>query len=347
MKTGVLLINLGTPDQPSRGAVYRYLRQFLTDRRVIDVPWLPRQILVQGIIAPFRSGKSAKAYRQLWTPDGSPLKHYGFELRDMVQQRLGSGFQVELGMRYQQPSVQSAVEALLRAHVSEIVLVPLFPQYASATTGSVFEEVMRVLSKFDTIPPLRFVQSYADHPGIAKLFADRARALHYQEYEYYLFSFHGLPQRQLRKGDISKAHCLKVKDCCAVSCAENQFCYSAQCFRTAKAIAAELGLKPEQYAVCFQSRLGADPWTQPYTSVEIKRVLAEGHKKLMVFSPAFVADCLETIVEIGEEYREEFEEQGGEHLTLVPSLNDDPAWADIVTGLALGVATKKIQTEVS
>mgnify|MGYP005666330269 CR=1 FL=1 len=331
-KKGVLLINLGTPDAPTRGAVYRYLKEFLLDRRVIDISWLGRNLLVRGIIAPFRSGKSAKLYQILWTPDGSPLKVYGERLAVGVQDILGDDYIVELGMRYQKPSIESALNRLLDRQVKEIVVIPLFPQYASATVGSVHDEVMRILRKKETIPNLKLVNSYYDYQPMIDIFADNARDLNPNEYDHILFSYHGLPQRQLKKADNCN-HCLQSADCCQNITAVNQFCYSAQCHGTTKAIAAALNLSPDQYTTTFQSRLGSAVWAQPYTSDVIEEKAKAGAKKLLVFSPAFVADCLETIVEIGTEYQEEFEEMGGEKVDLVPSLNDNPKWIKAVAEL--------------
>jgi len=331
-KTGVLLVNLGTPDAPQRGAVYRYLRQFLLDPRVIDYPWLPRQLLVQGIIAPFRSGSSARLYRQLWTPEGSPLKVYGKRLAEGVQSRLGGDYAVELAMRYQQPSISSAINRLLNRQVSEIVVLSLFPQYASASTGSVFEEVMRVLKKEEVIPPLRFVSDYYDFEPMIEVFASNAAAFDLASYDHLIFSYHGLPQRQLRKADRCN-HCLQSPDCCQTIGAANQFCYSAQCHATTQAIAQKLNLPKEKFTTTFQSRLGPEKWAQPYTSQVVETLAAQGAKRLLVFSPAFVADCLETLIEIKVEYLEMFEKLGGEHLDLVPSLNDDPRWINAVADM--------------
>lgn len=331
-KKGVLLVNLGTPDAPTRGAVYRYLKQFLLDRRVIDYPWLARNILVRGIIAPLRSGKSAKLYQQLWTENGSPLKYYGEVLTAGVQERLGDEFVVTLGMRYQNPSIESAIDYLLKEQVSELIVLPLFPQYAGATTGSVHEEVMRILRKKEAIPNVKMVNSYYDEPAMIKIFADNARAFDLDSYDHIMFSYHGLPQRQLRRADDCN-HCLKTDDCCSTISKINQFCYSAQCHATTRAIAAELGLSEEQYTTTFQSRLGPEAWVQPYTSEVLEEQAKQGAKRILVFSPAFVADCLETIIEISDEYQEEFEEMGGEKVDLVPSLNDNPRWIDTVTDL--------------
>ncbi|MEL6393205.1 MAG: ferrochelatase [Bacteroidota bacterium] len=331
-KKGVLIVNLGTPDEPSRGAVYRYLRQFLTDGRVLDVPWLPRQILVQGIIAPLRSGQSAKAYKELWTEEGSPLKFYGERIAAGVQDRLGDDFIVKLAMRYQSPSIESALRELRKEEVAEIIVFPMFPQYAGATTGSVHQEVMRIVGKWPNIPNLKLINCYYDDPAMIELYARNGRAFDLDSYDHIFFSYHGLPTSQLKKADDGN-HCQKVDNCCSYIGRHNQFCYGAQCHATSRAIASNLGLKEDQYTTTFQSRLGPVPWLKPYTIDELKSRAKAGAKRILCFSPAFVADCLETIIEIGEEYQEEFEELGGERIDLVPSLNDDPVWMDIITNL--------------
>lgn len=331
-KIGVLIVNLGTPDAPNRGAVYRYLKQFLLDPRVIDYNWLARNLLVRGIIAPFRSGSSAKLYQILWTEEGSPLKVYGEKVAAGVQDILGEAFVVELAMRYQNPSIEAALDKLYQAQVSEIIVFPMFPQYASATTGSVHDEVMRLLRKRDNIPNLKFINSYYDHEAMIEIFADNARKFDLKSYDHIIFSYHGLPQRQLRKADDFN-HCLMAGNCCQTIGKVNQFCYSAQCHATTRAIAAKLALSPSQYTTAFQSRLGPEAWVKPYTSVILEEKAAEGAKRILVFSPAFVADCLETIVEIGTEYQEEFEAMGGERVDLVPSLNEDPRWIRTVAAL--------------
>ena len=339
-KTGVLVVNLGTPDSPTRFDVYRYLREFLTDRRVIDYPWVARQALVQGIIAPFRSGSSAKLYQELWTEEGSPLKVYGESLVEQLVPRLGEAFIVKLAMRYQQPSIEDTIAELLAEDINKLVVFSLFPQYASATVGSVHDEVMRVLRDQDNIPELVLIRDYYDEPGMVECFADNARAFELSDYDHVLFSFHGLPERQLRKADRHD-HCTKAEHCCSTIGQINQYCYSAQCHATAQAIAKSLGLYEErlpahaqdQYSICFQSRLGPEQWAKPYTSDIIKERRELGDTKLLVLCPAFTADCLETVIEISDEYKEEFEEMGGEVLDLVPSLNDQAAWADVVASL--------------
>ncbi len=237
-------------------------------------------------------------------------------------------------MRYQNPSVASALKELMEAEVSSITVFPLFPQYASATTGSVHEEVMRLLSKEQTIPDIRFVNSYYDHPAIINIFADNARNIgNLDQYDHILFSYHGLPQRHLKKADRTDCHCYAdgTNSCCDSIARVNQFCYSAQCFATTRAIAGELGLAEDRYTTCFQSRLGFDDWAKPYTIDVLEEWAKEkGAKRILCFSPAFVSDCLETTIEIGLEYQEEFEEWGGERVDLVPSLNDDPRWVAAV-----------------
>lgn len=328
-KIGVLLLNLGTPDDPSTGSVRRYLKQFLLDGRVIDINPVLRNVLVRGIIAPFRARSSGKLYKELWTEDGSPLKYYGYKVKDLLQQKLGSDYVVELGMRYQNPSIEEASQKLREALVDKIVIFPMFPHYASASTGSAVQEAMRVITKWLTIPELACVSSYHDHPKLIKVFADNARKFNLGNYDHFLFSFHGIPQRQIRKSDINN-YCLQNGDCCQSICESNKTCYSAQCYDTAFKIADELGLAKDQFSVGFQSRLGRDPWTEPFTPDVLKDLSAKGIKKLLVFSPSFVSDCLETTIEIGDEYHEEFLEMGGEQLDLVPSLNDDPLWVEAI-----------------
>ena len=333
-KKGVLIVNLGTPDDPSRGSVYRYLKQFLLDERVIDIPWLQRNLLVRGIIAPFRSGSSSKLYKMLWTPEGSPLKVYGEKLVADIRPMLGEEYEVVLAMRYQSPSIEKGLKYLLDAAVSEIIVLPLFPHYASASTGSVHQEVMRLLSKELAIPKLTFINSYYDNPAMIDVFIENAQQFDIPSYDHILFSFHGLPERQMVKADRGN-HCLGNKDCCTTLTTKNQFCYTAQCHQTAYAIAEKMNLRKDQYTICFQSRLGRAEWVKPYTSDVLETRAEAGDKKLLVFCPAFVSDCLETTIEVSTEYQEEFEELGGEKVDLVPSLNDHPKWIEAVKDLVL------------
>ena len=336
--TGVLLVNLGTPNSPSNKDVFRYLIEFLTDRRVIDTSWLNRQLLVRGVIVPSRYRQSARFYRAIWTPQGSPLKVYGYQVKDLLQKKLGPNFSVELAMRYQTPSIEEGITRLIKQGVDRLVIFPLFPQYASATTGSVHEKVMEVLSKLETIPEVHFVNNYATHPALIRAFCAVAQPFALESYDHILLSFHGLPERHLLKAD-QNAHCLKTKDCCKNFSKKNSACYSAQCYATANALTEALGIPPERYSIAFQSRLGKDPWIQPYTSAVIDDLARQGKKNVLVFCPAFVCDCLETIHEIGIEYAEEFKHAGGTRLDLVPGLNADPAWIDALAEMISGKNT--------
>lgn len=334
-KKGILIVNLGTPDSPSTADVRKYLDEFLMDGRVIDINPILRTILVKGIIVPFRGPKSAKIYKKLWTPEGSPLLIYGKRVHQLIKEKLGDDYHVELAMRYQSPSIPDALERLKQAKVDSIKVVPLFPQYASASTGSVHDRVMEIVRTWQAIPDISFINSFYDHPGMIKVFAAHGQKYFNESWDHILFSFHGLPQRQMRKVDVSGVHCLKVKDCCKTITENNKFCYTAQCNRTAQLIAEELQLTEEKYTICYQSRLGNDPWVQPYTSEVLKDLAAKRVKKLLVFCPAFVSDCLETTIEVSEEYAEEFEALGGERVQLVESLNDDPAWIDVLEDIIL------------
>lgn len=333
-KKGILLVNLGTPDSPETGDVRKYLDQFLMDERVIDINAVKRTLLVKGIIVPFRSPKTAKLYKEIWDENGSPLLYYSKIQTALVQEQLGEEYHVELAMRYQNPSILSALERMKAGLVESIKVIPMFPQYASASTGSVMQSVMEIISKWPTIPPLTFVNSFHDNAGVIETFADNARKYQPETYDHVLFSFHGLPERQLLKCDHTGHHCLKKDNCCETLTDVNKFCYSAQGHDTARLIAQQLNISRENYTVCFQSRLGKEPWVQPYTTDVLKKLAAEGKKRLLVFSPAFVADCLETLYEITVEYHEEFKSLGGEHVQLVESLNDHPKFIEVLVEMA-------------
>lgn len=327
-KTGVLLVNLGTPDSPSVPDVRKYLREFLMDKRVIDIPFISRWLLVNLIIAPFRAPKSAKTYRELWEDRGSPLMFHGLDLKEKLIKQLNEDFVVALGMRYQSPSIASALDELLAAHVKKIIVLPLFPQYASATTGSVMEQVMDDIKGRLLIPELEFISKYPDNEGMIRTFAMLGKKyMDKMQYDKVIFSYHGLPERQIRKSSID-GYCQLNAKCCATYHTKNQFCYRAQCFLTSRKLAEELGLKEDQYSVFFQSRLGKDPWIQPYAEDEIRRMAKEGIKKILIFSPAFTADCLETTLEVGDEFKELFIEEGGEEWQLVESLNAQDMWVE-------------------
>ena len=330
---GVLLVNLGTPDDPGTPSVRKYLREFLMDGRVIDIPYPFRLLLVNGIIAPFRAPQSAKIYKELWEESGSPLKFYGEDVFASLASSLGEGYMVRLAMRYQTPDLKTAMAEMEKANLKKLIVIPFFPQYASATTGSVYERVMELMSNWQIMPSLSMVSYFYQHPIFAKYFADKAA--NYQkdvDFDYYLFSYHGVPERHIRRGDLTKNTCV-FGTCCETITEKNHGCYRAQCHETTRLIAKEMGLKPGTYGTAFQSRLGRDPWLQPYTDDTIKKLVKEGKKKILAFSPAFVADCLETTIEVGEEYKELFEEAGGEHWQLVESLNNSPEYVALLEDL--------------
>lgn len=340
-KTGILLVNLGTPDNPYKPAVRTYLNEFLTDGRVIDYPWLSRQLLVRGIIIPFRVANSSKTYQEIWDKEkGSPLLMHTTQLAEAVRTLLdkeetpAQKYILEMAMRYQHPSIEKALENLKQQHLHEIIVFPLFQQYASASTGSVQEKVMSIVSKWLYIPDMRFISSYHNRPEMIKVFADHARRYDMNSYDHFIFSFHGLPQRQLRNSGHA-GYCLSKPGCCEVYTQANHSCYSAQCYNTARLIAEELHLARDKYTITFQSRLGKEPWAEPYTSETLKSYAQKGMKRILVFCPAFTADCLETIYEMVIENNEIFKEAGGEHLDLVESLNSDPAWAACVKQMIL------------
>ncbi|MBC7391278.1 MAG: ferrochelatase [Opitutaceae bacterium] len=331
-KYGVLLLNLGTPDSPETSDVRKYLREFLMDRRVIDIPAVNRFFLINLIIAPFRAPKSAKVYKELWTEEGSPLKTTSVKVEKLLQESLGTDYQVVLGMRYQNPSIEVALKKMENVGLEKIIIIPLYPQYASASTGSSHEEVMRIIKNWEIIPELRFLSEYSGNEQMVNIFA-RLGKKHMAErkYDHFLFSYHGLPERQILKGSCNN-YC-KLSTCCNSFNQYNRFCYRAQCFNTSRILAKALNLTEKDYTVSFQSRLGKTPWIKPYTDNIIKQLVKDGKQNVLCFSPSFVADCLETTIEIGEEYKELFEKEGGKHWQLVESLNTDPEWIECLASM--------------
>jgi len=320
---GVLLINLGTPDDPSVAKVRSYLSQFLNDPRVIDIPWLLRKILVNLIIVPFRAPKSAKVYKQLWTENGSPLLFHCEQAREELQQVLSEEYKVHLAMRYKNPGIPDVLEEMRKANYRKIIVLPMFPQYASASTGSALEEAMRVISKWWVIPEVQFISQYYDHPKYLDALEDRGRKYNIDDYDHVLFSYHGVPLRQVDK--VYNDGLCTDRDCENEITPENKYCYKATCYATSRLLASRLNIPEDKYTVCFQSRLD-NKWLEPFSDKVVEQKAREGAKKLLIFSPAFTADCLETIIEIGDEYQEIFEEHGGEKVQLVESLNAHPDW---------------------
>jgi ferrochelatase len=330
-RTGCLLINLGTPDSPHPRDVRTYLQEFLSDPRIMDIPAVTRWLLLNLVILPFRPKQSSHAYRAIWTPAGSPLLVHGRALQAAVQDRLGPEIPVELGMRYGNPSLPSALAALRAREVDRIVILPLYPQSASSTVGSSLEAVFRELSSWWDVPAISVVEPYYSHPSYLAAMREVAQpVLDAMQPEHVLFSFHSVPERHLERS--VGGHALCEGGCDPIGPA-NRNCYRAQCFATAQAIADSLSLAPEATTVSFQSRLGRTPWIRPYTDHVIEDLARKGIKRLAVFSPAFTADCLETLEEIGLRAREAFLAHGGEDLQLIPSLNAHPAWVDAVVSL--------------
>lgn len=333
MKTGVLLVNLGTPDAPRAPEVRRYLREFLSDPKVIDIPALPRWLLVNGIIAPFRAPKSAEAYRQVWTERGSPLLFHSLDLRDAVQERFAD-VPVRLGMRYGAPPLAKALDELKAEGAERIVCIPLYPQFADSSTGSSIEAVERLVAERWTTPQVEFVPAfYSDERFLDAFAAIGKPVLEEFQPDHVLFSFHGLPERHCRKTDLTGKHCLEVPNCCDTIVEANQNCYRAHCVATTRGLQERLGRDDTNSSYSFQSRLGRDPWIKPYTDEVVKEFGEAGIKRLAVFCPAFVADCLETLEEIGMRAEDDFKKAGGEALRLVPSLNASPVWVDALTDM--------------
>ncbi len=333
-KTGVLLIQLGTPDSPGVEDVRIYLKEFLNGPRVIDIPWLARKLLVNGIIVPFRAPKSAKIYKELWEYGNgvSPLLTHTQSVAKLLQERFKTDdLTVEMAMRYQNPSMDSVLERMQKANYDQIIIIPLFPQYASASTGSAVEKAMNIIRKWWVIPEIKIVSQFYDNASFIDAVVDRAKAFDFKEYDHILFSYHGLPVRQVDKVYEATDLC-EDQPCESEINDRNKSCYKATSFATTRLIASKLGLKESDYTVCFQSRLDKK-WLEPFSDKVVEEWGKKGAKKLLVFSPAFVADCLETIIEIGSEYQEIFHENGGEKVQLVPSTNDHPKFIDCLEEL--------------
>jgi ferrochelatase len=323
-KKGVLLVNLGSPESTKVGDVRRYLREFLMDGRVLDAPWPIRFLIVHLAILPRRPHASAEAYQKIWLPEGAPLVVTSLAVQAALQKRLP--VPVELAMRYQTPSIPQAVAALRQHGVQEVLLIPLFPHYAMSSYETAVERVREVLAQTAPDMGLRIQRPFYEDPEyIAALVAASGAHLG-RDYDHLLFSFHGVPERHLRKSDPTHAHCLARPDCCEAGGPALPTCYRAQCLRTVAGFVREAGVPAGKHSVAFQSRLGRDPWLKPYTDLELERLAHEGVKRLLVICPAFVTDCLETTEEIGMRGRETFRKAGGEELALIPCLNEHPRW---------------------
>jgi len=333
---GVLLVNLGSPDSTSVPDVRKYLREFLMDRRVLDTPWPVRWWVVNRAILPKRPVESAEAYQKVWTPEGSPLVATSRHVQRELQRSVGDSLTVELAMRYQNPGIASALINLRSQGVEELLVFPLFPHYAMSSFETA---VVRVRELAERLAPEMDLQIaapfYRDPDYIASLVAGASDYLQ-SGYDHLLFSFHGLPERHLRKSDPTGCHCLQSPNCCETSSIAHDTCYRAQCFATVRAFVEQANIPPEKFSVSFQSRLGRDPWLKPYTDYEIRRLPQSGVKRLLVMCPAFVADCLETLEEIAMRGRDIFIESGGESFALIPCLNEHPRWLDALEKIVRG-----------
>lgn len=328
-KKGVLLMNLGSPDSTTVKDVRRYLNEFLMDEKVIDIPFILRSLLVQGIIVPFRAPKSAEAYRTIWTSKGSPLVEFTKQLQQAVQQKFGEP--VEIAMRYGNPDPEVAFEKLLKAvpDLDEVIVLPLYPHYAMSSYETAVDYAYKIHQKkgyhfkLTTIPP------FYNKPEYITALAESIRPYLQTEYDQVLFSYHGIPQRHIRKSDTTKSHCLQVPDCCNTNSAAHATCYRHQVFTTTKLVTTLLQIPESKYKISFQSRLGKG-WLQPFTDIRLAELPKEGVKKLLILCPAFVSDCLETLEEIAIRGKETFLQAGGESYTMIPCMNTQPLWVNAV-----------------
>jgi ferrochelatase len=326
MSKGVLLLNLGSPDSPSVPDVRRYLREFLMDPYVLDVNWLVRFCVVNFAILPSRPKQSGEAYEKIWTAEGSPLVVISRHVRAKLQPRVS--VPIELAMRYQKPSISSAIQQLVAKGVSETLLIPLFPHYAMSSFQTAEERVKEMAAQLAPGMVIKVQPPFYDHPDYIESLVAVADPYLKAPFDHLLFSFHGIPERHVRKSDPTGSHCLNSENCCTTPSPAHATCYRAQCFKTVAAFVKRAGLSKEKYSVSFQSRLGRDPWLKPYTDFELPKLAAAGVRKLLVICPAFVSDCLETIEEIGMRGREDFLKAGGKDFAQIPCLNEHPSWLD-------------------
>jgi protoporphyrin/coproporphyrin ferrochelatase len=328
----VLLVNLGSPDSTAVPDVRRYLREFLGDERVIDLrPRWAAKLLVNGIICPTRAPKSAKAYAEIWRPEGSPLVITSQAVRTKLASALGPSTPVYLAMRYGRPAIADVLRQIAADGIQELLLIPQYPHYAMSSWETVVVKVYAEAKLHAANVKISCVQPfYEDADYIDALLAVSRPHIEASPYDHVLFSFHGIPERHLRKGDASKAHCLTKADCCNTCDAAHSMCYKAQCLKTTHAFVRRAGLRDGTWSISFQSRLAGEPWLSPYTDFELQRLPKEGRKRLVILTPAFVADCLETLEEIEGEGKEDFLHAGGETFVHVPCLNDQPPYIDFL-----------------
>jgi ferrochelatase len=329
----VLLANLGSPDNPDVPSVRRYLDQFLMDPYVIQLPWLLRRLIVSLFVLPTRPKRSAEAYRSIWTDRGSPLIALSRDLLDAVTAK--TRVPVALGMRYGNPSIESALlELATDPKVGEIFYIPLYPHYADSTVTTSVKEAERVIARHNLAIRLRVIAPFYNHPDyVDALVASAAETLsHVKDYDHVLFSYHGLPELHITKADPTGSHCMKVPDCCSLPSPAHATCYRHQVMETTRLFVQLTGLPEDRYSVTFQSRLGRAKWLEPATEDTLKALAGKGVKRVLVLCPAFITDCLETLEEIEIQGDEVFKAAGGDSLTLLPCLNNHPAWVNTLTG---------------
>tara|TARA_R110002049_G_scaffold77568_16_gene198473 strand:- start:1450 stop:2490 length:1041 start_codon:yes stop_codon:yes gene_type:complete len=330
MKKGVLLVNLGSPDSTNPTDVKKYLDEFLMDPRVIDVPKWARILLVRGIILNTRPKKSAEAYQKIWWKEGSPLIVLSERLQEKVKNNVT--IPVALAMRYGSMTLQKGLQELVDQGVNDVLVVPLYPQFAMATTETIDVKVAELQKEYFPDLEITSLPAFYNKPDYIKVLSDSiSEKIKNLDYEHLLFSYHGVPERHIRKSDITSSHCKINDQCCVTPSKAHQYCYRHQCLATTRMVAEKLNLKEGTYSSSFQSRLGFDPWLQPYTDRTIERMGLAGIKKLVVVTPAFVSDCLETLEEIAMEGEEIFHEVGGEEFTVIPCLNDRDDWAAVLS----------------
>ncbi|MCD6039048.1 MAG: hemH [Gammaproteobacteria bacterium] len=321
--TGVLLINLGTPDNSDNQSVYRYLIEFLNDPRIIDLPKWWRWILTHFFIVPFRYKKTAQAYRKIWSQEGSPLLLNSRKLQSALAIALGQNYHIEIAMRYGNPTIQSALQKMKHCH--RLIAIPLFPQYSSAATGSAIDKLLHELASQWNIPEIHIIRDFYKNTGFIESYAAIIqKSIDRIKLDSILFSYHGLPERHINKSHC-RAPCDRLTACPSIT-GDNFYCYRAQCYMTSSLLAAALGLEKNQYKVVFQSRLGRTPWIQPYTDILLANLRQEGKKNIAIVCPSFVADCLETLEEINMRAREQWSLSGGSKFIFIPCLNDHPLW---------------------
>ncbi|WP_301929922.1 ferrochelatase [Ferruginibacter sp.] len=330
-KKGIVLMNLGSPDSTAVKDVRRYLKEFLMDERVIDIPFLARFFLINGIIVPFRAPKSAEAYKTIWTKEGSPLVVLTKQLQQALQAKVDEP--VTIAMRYGNPSPKAAFDELQNKNpdLEEVLAIPLYPHYAMSSFETAVESAKEVYQQNNYRFKLQFLPPFYNEPDYIHALAENIRPYLQKEHDHILFSYHGIPGRHIRKSDTTGSHCLKISNCCEVASPAHAHCYRHQVFTTTRLVMEQLNIPTTKYSISFQSRLGKG-WLEPFTDIRLVELPKEGIKKILILCPAFVSDCLETLEEIDVRGKEEFMGAGGEAFTMIPCLNTNPLWVDVLAG---------------